>query len=183
MPTMTFTLETPSHHNPFADDPPFATDFHNALGRLVVVWGKLERSVDIIAYSARSIESSEPYAHDARTGIKRKLQAIRTTLKSHPPVSRSQAWIGRTLGDIKNVARKRNILIHGVFQNFSGTKKPRINFKSAIYYPTGVKREEVSLTLDQLNALIRKIDALDRELMPLVLAVVAAPRVGGKSRP
>jgi hypothetical protein len=182
MATSTFDLETSKEYDPFEDDPPFAADFYTAIGRLVVVWGKLERSVDIIAYSARSIESLDPFKDDARTGIKRKLEALRKTFKSHPPVGRSQKWIARLLGDIKSAAKKRNIIIHGLFERFQDdNKKPRITFRSTIFYPTGRKREEMTLTLPQLNALVKKITALDRELVPLVLVTVTAPRVTYKS--
>lgn len=181
MGTITFRLNTRKKHDPFANDPPFASDFHNALGRFFIVWSKLERAVDIIAYSARSIESMEPFAGSARSGITSKLKLLRKALRSHPPHARSQKWIADLLIKIENAACERNILVHGVYDGFTADPVPRIRFKSSTYDPLSVKRKHLEITLAQLNALIRKMDALDRQLMPLVLSTVTAPRTGGKS--
>jgi hypothetical protein len=78
--TLTFEMDF-SQRDAFRDDPEYASEFYTAIGRIVVAWGRLERSLHLLVYSARKIESDAPILDDSDVGLKRTTKALRAALR------------------------------------------------------------------------------------------------------
>jgi hypothetical protein len=182
MVNVTFTLQ-PDRRDRFRDDPPYASEFHAAIGRIVIVWGKLERAIDIIAASARTIDSTHPIIEDPNFGLRRKIKAIRRALKGHTPFGKNQKWISGLLSAVRSAGKIRNLLIHGMFDGFSNEGEPKIKFNSSRYHPHGVKRENGEFSFSQLQNLNSEIQRIESEMGILLMGVVTAPRTPEKQPP
>ena len=180
MATLTFTLE-PTSEDRFSDDPEYAGDFYAAIGRVIVSWGRLERCLDLLVLSAKTIDSPDPVPDEDNLALKRKLRAVRRALRSHPPHQKVQRFITRVLGDMRSIGATRNAIVHGSCGEFSKSGPPKIEFRTTRYSLRGDHwRETLTLTLPQLVALIAKIQKVEAELTLLLLSTGTAPRRRGK---
>jgi hypothetical protein len=179
----TIKFTTWGGRDPFADDPPYASEFYAAIGRLMVMWGKLEGAMDMLAYSARTIISKDPYSEGPRAGMNRKIRALRKAFRSHPSHANNQVFIRSVLLGILKASKKRNAIVHGICHGFLSDPS-RIEFHILRFVPGDARRESVArFTLAELDELTQTVRNLDQSLPLLLFSTMKAPRSGGTPPP
>jgi hypothetical protein len=109
---------------PFDDDPPFAADFHQAIGRLVISWSEFERSLDLLQSAAISIANRFGSDETPLTSFNKKLEQIERIYKSVNLLDASA--IKSCMPKIKDIAFNRKVLFHSSFDGYVHTSPPKI---------------------------------------------------------
>src|ERR1700691_2244947 len=68
--------------DPFADQPPYADDFYNAIGRAVVMWGRLEQLIDVLVSTAAGISALRSELPETPIALGRKLRFLTETFEN-----------------------------------------------------------------------------------------------------
>jgi hypothetical protein len=106
-------------HTPSPHDPEGATAFYQALGTLVVAWGRLYGHfltciLAILSTDAtKGLSRKRPMAWDERARIWKEAFRLSPVLKPHEPIAL------KFLEEIQDVANDRNILVHGLWERFN----------------------------------------------------------------
>jgi hypothetical protein len=154
-------------HTPSPHDPEGAGEFYEALGILVVAWGRLETHflgciMTILATDAtKHLARKMPMAWEQRAKVW--ADAFRTSdaLKPH------EAAATLMLAKIKYIADERSKLVHGLWERFNEGKPLSIGL--IILRHTKGTRDNVTLlretvTIDRIRMLASGADQLNMEL-------------------
>jgi uncharacterized protein involved in high-affinity Fe2+ transport len=110
---------------PFVADPPYSAKFYDAAGRMMLMWGRLEQSLDDLLVAALYF-SKKVEEYDIYTSLNRKL----TTLKHiYINTNELKPLHGRAVAiaaDVKMNADKRNPIMHASWTGFKDGDPPRI---------------------------------------------------------
>jgi hypothetical protein len=121
MPDMPWLFRVQSEHTPSLNDPKGSRDFYEALGVLVVAWGRLEGHflacvLAILATPAtQALGTKFPRVWDERKWIWS--EAFRLSTSLQPYKAEADAF----LLELEQVQDDRNMLIHGLWEPFRHT--------------------------------------------------------------
>jgi hypothetical protein len=107
------------HHTPSPVDPEGAAELYQAIGTLIVAWGRLETHflACIIAIlqipSTKGLSRKLPNAWDEWTKIWKDAFRISPDLKPYETTAL------QFLDEMQNVAELRNVIVHGLWEEFS----------------------------------------------------------------
>jgi hypothetical protein len=121
---ITFILR--SRTEPFKDDPPFADDFYNAIGRVVLMWGRLEQSLDNLVVSALTIASRTAPARPFMVSLNRKLTLLRELFSQCPDLQPLQSRADALADRIEAHGNDRHLVVHTNWLHFDEGPPPRI---------------------------------------------------------
>jgi len=149
----------------FKDDPPYATEFYTELGKIIVAWGLVERSLDILVLECRKYLPASMSEDEAPVAFKLKLKYLRKALMDANPFPKSHEWIKARIEDVQAVESARTAIIHGCCFGFTQDDPPKLVFKNSRFEPSGVKhRTTANPSLVDLRELVALIQAVDRSL-------------------
>jgi hypothetical protein len=165
------------HHTPSPADPEGAAEFYQAIGTLIVAWGRLETHflTCIIAIlqipSLKGLSRKLPNAWDERAKIWKDAFRISTDLKPY------EATAMQFLEEMQNVADLRNIIVHGLWEEFSAgppVSAQVIRIKRRKDVPGGVEFfRSVPLTQDLVRSATQKASDLNIWLQTLSSILIA----------
>jgi hypothetical protein len=158
-------------HTPSPSDPEGAADFYQAIGTLIVAWGRLETHflacimVILQLNATKKLSKKLPNAWDERANIWTKASHFSPELKPH------EAAALKFLDEMQDVAEVRNLVVHGLWKEFNkgppiSTQVIRIKRHKGI--PRGIEFfKSVPLTPDLLRTVTQKASDLNIELQKL----------------
>src|SRR5665213_1767471 len=82
---VTFLIQ--ARTEPFENLPPYADDFFNAIGRAVLMWGKLEQSLDNLLLTAINAAARYGPRREMQIALGRKLELLKDIFKTCEPLS------------------------------------------------------------------------------------------------
>jgi hypothetical protein len=148
-----------------SDQPPaydgVSTDFLVLIGRIVIGWSRIERTLDI-AVAAVYGKAPRPLA--------KKVEAMHELRKQVPSLIPHSTWIASRLHDITELAKYRNTIIHGFFHGVSYEDEPQIYFRRAEPL-TREAGKSVRATRAELEEFIYKVRQADFDFMILMIMV------------
>jgi hypothetical protein len=150
--------------------PPISTDFLLLIGRIVIAWSELERALDLIVLSGRTLIPDHFEKGPPRT-LPPKLKALRALSKKLTVLSERYPWVEQCIGEVKAMAEDRHTIIHGFFHGISGEQEPQIYFRRASPM-SGEAGKRLLVTRPELGDFVQRLEKSESDFKTMRLMVV-----------
>jgi hypothetical protein len=128
---------------PFVTDPPYSAQFYEAAGRMALMWGRLEQSLDDLLVAALYF-SKKVEEYDIYTALNRKLTTLKHIYSNTSELRPLHGRIVTIASDVKINSDKRNQIMHASWTGFRDGDPPRITM-------TLLKIDKGSVTVTDLE--------------------------------
>lgn len=162
-------------HEPYFPNEQTATEFFYLIGRIIVSWSAVERSVDIILYSSKVFH---PKDGTAIISWSVKIKQLRKLFEANP--KNDKKWIEATIFKLNDLAAIRNAIIHGYCNGATDSDPPEFIFRANKYQPEKVHTNQLMLTMERLVEYFKAIQDLSETLLGATLQALIHPK--GKSQ-
>jgi hypothetical protein len=135
---------------PFAADPPYASQFYEAMGRAVVLWGKLEFCLDNLQRMVIGIAAPFGIRSEPQISLTRKTKLIRQFYAKCPGLKPDAKGISDLMAQIDAVAADRNLMIHSLVERFEEGSPPSLLLRNVANKRGRVISTKLQLTLDDI---------------------------------
>lgn len=161
-PRLTDNLDLPE------DFPPGMAEFFPLIGRFIVGWSRIEKSIDMINLQARHYDDKFKGTH---VQWSEKLDAFKRIAERNPKLTASRNWLAPQFEHLETGGRIRHTLVHGYCEGLISNEPPTVRFRKEKYKKGMRDAHEVDVTLESLASALRIIRALDQQLMFVLMAV------------
>ncbi len=129
---------------PFVNDPPVAVTFYEGMGRMAILWGRLEQSLDDLLIAAILVAKGKD-DYDIYTSLARKLKLLKSLYYNCQDLKHLHGRATSLAADITMNSDNRNPLIHASLLRFEDGNPPRMVMRNLKYEDRG------SLTVTTLS--------------------------------
>lgn len=152
---------------PFAGDGEGATEFYEALGRVVCLWGRFEYvlTTDLLVIS--NLPGAEALRRPLPISWKRKVSLWSDAFKTLPALEGWKEAGLQFIADANDVAQDRHVLQHSHWWGFQSRDPLLSEFSMIRQRKDKIVFLSYKVTLDLLHETINKIDSLNCRLLPL----------------
>jgi hypothetical protein len=155
---------------PFEDDPPFAADFYEALGKMTLLWGRAEHNLDRLILIAIQIAAKHGTRHQLPVSLEKKLDLLRRLYSDVPELKGLKNNVYSLATAIGDVHQNRSAMTHSNWDGFSeGPPKAMIFFNISHRKGRTIRAGEFRLTLARINKTLRGLNHVNSRLMGLIL--------------
>jgi hypothetical protein len=137
--------------NPFDGLPPYAEDFFAAIGKAVVMWGRLEHALDFLLLTAINIEALDGPKRETAVALGRKLRLLREIYSACPILSTLKDEADSVVERISNQGGDRHLVMHSTWVGFEDGPPPCIVMLSVKHKPSGSHYQELKATFPHLG--------------------------------
>lgn len=116
--------------SPFEDDPPYASEFQQAIGRLVISWGRFERDIDLWLISTIALARRFNYNEVPFTSFKRKTDQLRRLYSLCPPVVNMAGQVVRLTKEAEDCSYDRSMIIHSKVHGYIDGRPPKLKLSN-----------------------------------------------------
>ena len=155
---------------PFDNLPPYADDFFNAIGRAVLMWGKLEQSIDNLLLTAINIDGPHGERRPMQVALGRKLNLLKEIYKTCPPLMPLRDRANALTERIKNHGEDRHLVMHSTWLRFEDGPPPRIVLKNVKHNGGRVRFRDVEPTYSMLVQIAGTFQGARAETLSLLTA-------------
>ena len=157
-------------HVPFNDDPPNATEFYTALGRVVCLWGRLENQIAFALVSLQKFPEAEPVRKKLPRQWNEKILLWRKLFSNVPYFAEMRTAALEFTDHTEDATSDRHLLQHSHWYGFEKDDPLTANFRSI---EQAKNKDRIGLyqcpvTLPQLQQLVAHIEGLLWELWPIM---------------
>ena len=124
---------------PFTDDPPFAPAFYDAMGRTLLVWGRLEKALDDLLVASIIIGKSGDLTHQTYISLSQKLKILINIFNKSPDLKHLLERTSLLAEEVKQNASNRNFVFHASLAGFDNGP------------PNSLKMQHVKLENDHIT--------------------------------
>lgn len=150
---------------PFGKDPPFAAGFYDAIGRLVVTWGKFEHHLETILHALVDVAAQHGISEKVPLAFKTKADVFRRIYRDCPPLAPLKGWADTLMSDAEALGKDRNRIIHSTVNGWGEGDPPTIQLKSYEFQKKQWSITEIEATQDYIAKLADKADHLNTRLL------------------
>jgi hypothetical protein len=162
-----FTARISVTSAPFGDDPPYAVDFYTTIGKIVLLWGRLERQLDALLSMAINIAARSGIQEQMPHQLRRRLTLLERLYCDCGELSHYKDAASNLLRDIRETSEERHMVIHSNWGGFEHGPPPRLVLTHQKYKGDKVLIYRPKPTLVELNQLAANIDGLNTQLLGL----------------
>ena len=155
---------------PFVDDPPYAVDFYNAIGRIVFVWGRLEHSLDDLVTFAFVTTNARGGSHKMQTALGSRLDLLKSLYHSCEVLRPLHQRVVDLTAGVKENAGHRNLVLHSSWKGFADGNPPILKMHNVRHYQGGVTVSDFMASISNLEKMIHNFHFCTSEIAALVLA-------------
>ena len=180
----TTTVRLAVHSTPFAGDTPFAPAFYEAIGRVVVLWGRFETNFDGDLLMYTNIARRYGIERQMQFSLARKTKLLRQLFRDVPVFQPYLSDIRRLACDIDDASKDRNLLLHSHVGAFRAGDAPVLELENHRHEADQFIISKASVTLADLESLASIIDNLNTRLIPFSWNLNRyQDEAGGKAQP
>ncbi|MCC8937427.1 hypothetical protein H8A99_13330 [Bradyrhizobium sp. Arg68] len=150
---------------PFGKDPPFAAGFYDAIGRLVVTWGKFEHHLDTILHTLVEVAAQHGISEKVPHAFQKKADVFRRIYQDCPPLAPLKDWADTLMSEAELLGKDRNRIIHSTVNNWGKGDPPTIQLKSYEFQKKQWSLREINATKEDIAKLADKADQLNTRLL------------------
>jgi hypothetical protein len=150
---------------PFLTDPPFAAGFYDAIGRLVVTWGRFEHHLDANLHALVTLAAQHGIEEKVPVPFQTKADVFRRIYRDCPPLMSRENWADVLMTDAELLGKDRNRIIHSTVNGWGEDDPPCIKLKSYEFQKKQWSVTEIDATLDQITMLADGADQLNTRLL------------------
>jgi hypothetical protein len=137
--------------NPFDGLPPYGEDFFAAIGKAVVMWGRLEHALDFLLEIAINIEALSSPRRETAAALGRKLRLLREIYSTCPLLSALKNEANAVIDRISNQSGDRHLVMHSTWVGFEDGPPPCIVMLSVKNRPSGSHYQELKATFAHMG--------------------------------
>lgn len=163
-----FTL----HREQFTNDPPYAPLFYDALGRVVVVWGRYEHLLTAHLRAALNLAAFFGIKGEIRNSLKAKVQLIQEIYAKLGLLAEEAPAITRITDEAKELGNDRHLLIHSQVDGFEDGDPPRIKMVHHGHSKGQMKITELKPDIATIGSVVGHAHRLLNEQMPYFLLLL-----------
>lgn len=159
--SVSFTLTS----TPFADDPPEAGDYYEALGRAMVLWGRFENHFSNCIMLIRTTPEGRAIELEHPISWKKRAAFWRKAFNTLPDLAKWKDHALKLISDAMSVAQERHIITHGDWGEFISNDPPTVQVKMWRHKQDDLLIQTYAVTIDDLNDIAAKADGLNTRLV------------------
>jgi hypothetical protein len=159
--------------SPFINEPKYATDFYQAIGKLVFVSGRLEYMFDYNLRWAYIIATRFGMKERIETAFGKKITLIRKIFRECEPLQHYSETLEPVLVEMKAVSLERNLIIHSHHEGFEDGDPPRLKFENRRVAGDMIAIRKMDVSVDELNALVERTNRLLPVQTALIFKVIS----------
>ncbi len=163
-----FTL----HREQFTKDPQYAPLFYDALGRVVVVWGRYEHLLTAHLRVALNVAGFFGIKGEIRNSLKAKVDLIQDLYTKLAILAEQAPELIRITDEAKNLGEDRNLLIHSQVDGFQDGDPPRIKMVHHGHSKGQMKITELAPDIATIGSVAGHAHRLLNEQMPYFLLLL-----------
>jgi hypothetical protein len=120
---------------PFDKDPPHAPQFYEALGRLVVLWGRFEHHLETSLRTLIAVAKTHGIEQEMYASFGRNAKAFRELYRDVPPLAHQYKDADALMTRAEDTGEERNRLIHSSMNGWGDTDPPFIKLRGYELHP------------------------------------------------
>jgi hypothetical protein len=164
--------------NPFRNDPANAAAYYATIGRIAVVWGRFEQSLEQAIWAMSNAPGSPKPRQAPPVSFKRKLERIKLLCRDVPSLRHLHEHAREFSSTAIVLGRKRHDLTHANWQGFTkDAPEPTVAFSNIRWDSEHGTYDKRSIPLSELDALLAEIiktnEVFFEKLLNEAFAVVA----------
>jgi hypothetical protein len=134
--------------------------FYPLVGRLVIDWGMIERDIG----DAAAVFSTIDLSGFGRLTLRDRVELLQTTFCSFAPDVGERAFMDRLANEILDMADVRDVIANGAWSNARKGPPFTLTFSAAPLVRKGGKLAELTVSVDDLENLLKRMAKLRSEL-------------------
>jgi hypothetical protein len=158
---------------PFLNDPPYAVDFYSAMGRMVLVWGNLEHSLDDLVTFAFVTSIARGGSHKMETALGRRLDLLKSIYRTCEVLMPLHERVVALTARVKENARHRNLVLHSSWKGFQDGNPPTLKLRNVQHHRGEVTVNDFEANILTLEQIIHNFHLCTSEIRALVLSTAA----------
>jgi hypothetical protein len=162
------TLKITSVSKPFHFDPPYAVSFYEAIGRLVLLWGRFEQALEQHLNMVINIASQFGAEERMQVSFLRKMDLLRRLYRRCPPLAEHAEGMAGLTYDAEKASEDRNLIIHSNWGGFVDGDPPRIQLHNITYKKGMMSIRTLKPALNDITEVVHVIDQLQTGLLPFM---------------
>jgi hypothetical protein len=155
---------------PFENLPAYADDFFNAIGRAVLMWGKLEQSLDNLLLTAINVDALHGERRPMQVALGKKLNLLKEVYKTCPPLLALRARANALATRTKNLGDDRHLVMHSTWLRFEDGPPPRIVLRNIKHSGGRVRIREFEPTFAHLVQIAGAFHGARAEALTLLVS-------------
>jgi hypothetical protein len=169
----TATIQIRLKSDPFMDDPPGAEAYYIALGRVIVLWGRLESHFgDILTMICAAPVARHLNLITMPISIKQRAKLLRRLVNQIHALAPIKKSVLDLIPDVKDAAQDRHVIVHGHWNGFIRKDDPNIcKFISQKHKDGKIMISTYNVSIEKLDAMAAKFDDLNTRLLPISFAM------------
>jgi hypothetical protein len=165
---VTFVIQAQTE--PFKDDPPYADDFYNAVGRMALMWGKLEQSLDNLVVTAIYIAKRTAPERKFFVALGRKLNLFRELYSECADLQPLEKTAHDLADEIGKLGDHRHMIIHSNWLGFEDGPPPKLRMRHLAHKKGNITISRVTPTIADLARLAGAFHGARSRVLGLLLA-------------
>ena len=156
----------------FPNDTDETRAFYELIGRIIVLWGRLESTmVDIMWQSINHPMARFPKPKEMPVSLKRRLNLWKDIFRNEPLVGKHRDHAIQLAADVKRLSNQRHALIHASIGTFEGPETGAVATLLSHKGPDTFSERIRILTAD-LQGFIEKVISLYERLSPIAIEML-----------
>jgi len=136
---------------PFTDDPTYARTFYDAMGRMVLLSGRLEKALDDLVIAGIVIAKDSGEATDIYVSLKRKLKLLIGIFHKSTELRQFHGRVVALAEDIRTNSNDRNFIIHASWTGFEDGQPNKLTMQHLKYADGHVITNDFTVTVENLS--------------------------------
>lgn len=154
---------------PFMNDPPFAPQFYEALGRMFVAWGRFEFLFDRQLRYLISEAKKRGIDEEMQISFERKSSLFRKLFRKIPEIADKADEAGKIMDVAVKTSKDRNLILHSNSNGFTDAQPPFLNLVSIHYRNKQFQGHRLEVELTDLSEIIERAGALTARLIGVTI--------------
>jgi hypothetical protein len=137
--------------SPFVADPPYAPAFYEALGRVIVIWGRLEQNLTLFLQEALNIARLQGIDEQMQVSLTGKTNLIKKIFGRCSVLADRRDDVATLMNDIVTASDDRNLLIHSSVSGFIDGDPPRLLLQNIKYKNDKILIRSIRPSMVEIN--------------------------------
>jgi hypothetical protein len=155
---------------PFVNDPPYAIDFYNAMGRMVLVWGRLEHSLDDLVTFAFVTSIARGGSHKMETALGRRLELLKSIYYNCELLKPLHEQVVILTARVQENANHRNLILHSSWKGFQDGDPPTLKMHNVKHRQGSVTASDFEAPIFKLEQMIHNFHLCTSEIKAMILS-------------
>lgn len=157
---------------PFVDDPKYANNFYNAMGRMVLMWGRLEKTLDDLLVYSITIAKAHGESRDMCVPLGRRLKLLTSIYNSCPDLKTFSARATSLAEEIKKNGKNRHFIVHASWTGFNDGDPPTLAMKNLHHDSSSFAIRGFTVKIDDLTNMCSNFHLCTAKILSLIMDIL-----------